>query len=226
MSSTRRFLIASSLARLIEREKGARHLTEGFFPEMAERGTYVRVADGVGDLVLVEHGPHGEVEQTVTLPIAHAFALLDYTVKRIEYRQAYVQLGDLPVGIHRFTAPGPIDFVAIDFEQEEHARAFEPPPWFGPEVTTAPEHQHRRLAFDGRPEVDEVEITGTALNSLLDALQGSSADRQRRLVAPRLSRSRPPSSDAQPVDPSDDEDADIEDDDIRELARSLRPQHR
>jgi hypothetical protein len=53
MSLTRRFLLAPSLARLIEKECGAYRLTEGFFPERADRSTYVRVGDGANYLMLL-----------------------------------------------------------------------------------------------------------------------------------------------------------------------------
>jgi len=177
MSLTRRFLLAPSLARVIEKECGARRLSEGFFPEKADRSTYVRVGDGANYLIL-EGGPHSGEEQAVALPASHAFALLEYTVSRVEYREATLSLGDLAVSIHRLVAPGLIDFAAIGFDQEEHARTFAPPPWLGPEVTAAPKYRHRRIAFDGQPEMPEVEVTDMALNSLLDVLQGQGTARQ------------------------------------------------
>jgi CYTH domain-containing protein len=177
MSLTRRFLLAPSLARLIEKECGAYRLTEGFFPERADRSTYVRVGDGANYLIL-EGGPHSRGEQTVALPASHALALLEYTAGRVEYQEATLPLGDLAVSIHRLAAPGLIDFAAVGFDQEEHARAFAPPPWFGPEVTAAPKYRYRRIAFDGQPDMPETEVTDMALNSLLDVLQGQGTARQ------------------------------------------------
>jgi adenylate cyclase len=40
----------------------------------------------------------------------------------------------------------------IEFESEEDARAFVPPPWLGPDVTADARFKNQRLAVDGRPE--------------------------------------------------------------------------
>ncbi|WP_147282509.1 hypothetical protein [Microvirga subterranea] len=228
MSSTRRFLLAPSLARLIEKERGARRLTDGFFPERSNRSAFVRVGDVVGSLILVEGNTHDAAQYAAAIPAAHAFALLECTAGRAEYRETELKLGDLTARIHRFANPGPLDFVAIDFDADDNMHAFDPPPWFGPEVTAAPEYQPRNLVFDGLPEAREVEITNAALTSLLDLLDGASAARQASLVAPRSQKPRLPSADAAQagVDEGDGKENVIEDDVIRELARSLRPQPR
>jgi CYTH domain-containing protein len=41
--------------------------------------------------------------------------------------------------------------VEVEFESVEAAAAFEPPGWFGREVTGDPRYANRRLAVDGRP---------------------------------------------------------------------------
>jgi hypothetical protein len=62
MSITRRFLLAPSLARLIEKERGSHHVREGYFPEQSERSISVRVEEGTGTLILVTHGSRGPTE--------------------------------------------------------------------------------------------------------------------------------------------------------------------
>ena len=57
MPITRCFLLASSLARLIEKERGGHRVTEGYFPDQPGRTTYVRVEEGMGSLILVRHAP-------------------------------------------------------------------------------------------------------------------------------------------------------------------------
>jgi adenylate cyclase len=39
----------------------------------------------------------------------------------------------------------------IEFASEDESAAFEPPDWFGPEVTEDPRYKNRALAVDGRP---------------------------------------------------------------------------
>ncbi len=39
----------------------------------------------------------------------------------------------------------------VEFDSEAAARAFEPPPWFGSEVTEDSRYKNRRLAVEGRP---------------------------------------------------------------------------
>ena len=78
------------------------------------------------------------------------------------------------------------------------------------------------MALVGLPSGAEVEITGAALESLLDTLGNGSETQLQPLMAPsRLSETAP---DAEPE--QDPDDLDLEDNVIRELARSLRPQRR
>jgi CYTH domain-containing protein len=229
MNRTRCFVVAPSLARLIENERGAHRLTEGFFPEKTDRSIYVRVGSGANELVLVERSPDGEVERAVPLSPNQAIALLELAASRVEYRQATLELRDLTVIIRRLTTPGLINLATIEFDHEEQARAFEPPPWLGAEVAKMPEYQHRRIAFHGQPEIPEVEISDMALHNLLDVLEGPSAIQEASIIAPRSLKS--PSQPVEEAHSSDRDEADgggteIEDDVIRELARSLQPTRR
>jgi CYTH domain-containing protein len=220
MSITRRFLLAPALARLIEKERGSHHVREGYFPEQSERSISVRVEEGTGTLILVTHGSHGPTETPENLPHAHAEALLGLAAGGVEYRRVDLAIGAYGAHVSRLTAPGELDVVTVDFEREEQAREFQPPSWFGPEVTTQPGYQNRYLALKGFPTAPEVELTNAALDSLLDELEDRSASHQ-QLVEPAAPTMPPPTTDAEDV-----EDLGVEDSVIRELARSLRPKHR
>jgi CYTH domain-containing protein len=221
MSITRHFLLAPSLARLIEKERGGRPVTEGYFPDQSDRSLYVRVEEGTGTLILVMPGPRGPVETPADLPHGHAEALLGLTAGEVAYRRIDLSVAAPDAYVSRIMAPGPLDLITVAFEQEEQAREFEPLPWFGPEVTNEPGYRTRSLALAGHPTMREVELTNAALDSLLDVLDDGPASLQ-RLVEPSVRTVPPPAADVE----EDAADLKIEDSVIRELARSLRPKPR
>jgi CYTH domain-containing protein len=221
MSITRRFLLAPSLARLVEKERGGRPVTEGYFPDQSDRSLYVRVEQDTGTLVLVSPGPRGPIETPADLPHGHAEALLGLAAGGVEYRRVDLSVGAHDASVSRVMAPEPLDLITVAFEQEQQAREFEPWPWFGPEVTNEPGYQTRSLALAGPPAMREVELTDAALDSLLDVLDDGSASLQ-RLVEPSVRTVPPPAADVE----EDAADLGIEDSVIRELARSLRPKPR
>jgi CYTH domain-containing protein len=225
MSITRRFLLAPSLARLIEKERGGHRVAEGYFPEQGERSIFVRLNEKAGSLVLVTDGPSEPMEH-VQLPRSQAQFLVDATAGQVDYLRIELRIGTHAAWISRFIAPGPLDLISVAFEQEEQARDFQPLPWFGPEVTAEARYRNRSIAIAELPETPEVELTDLALNSLLDSLENPSSSRRSRdraLIVPQLSRAEP-SSVAGPE--KNEEDLRIEDSVIRELASALRPQRR
>jgi CYTH domain-containing protein len=219
MSITRSFLLASSLARLLEQERGGRAILEGYFPNRHGRSLHVRVEEGTGSLILVTAGPGEPVEVAAALPLAQAEALLDLAAGGLAYRRADLGLGTGTAAVSRIMAPGVLDLVSVGFEHEEQARGFEPPAWFGPEVTADPSYRGRSLALAGLPRVPEVKLTDAALHGLLDTLEGGSTSS--RVPAEASAAAPPPATDT-----DDAEDLGTEDSVIRELARSLRPKHR
>ena len=228
MSTTRVFLLASSLARLIEQEREGRRIQQGFFPDRSERGTHVQVEGTMGHLILVTNGPHGPVEEATGIPLSHAEALLELTAGRVEYLAIRLNIGTQTAIIQRFISPGPLDLITLGFEHEEQARSFQPLPWFGPEVTAEPGYHTRSIAMTGLPAVAEVEATNAALNSLLDTLdsrfggqQHPQHGRAEQLIARQPSV--PKEFETNSEDEEETDDLAIEDSVIRELARSLRP---
>jgi len=259
MVAYRRYLVASSLARLIRKERGGNRVTEGHFPNQADRSSFVIVDGEKGSLVLLHTGANGPIEERTEVPRAHAEALLDVTPGKIDYLLTHLTVGTRDVQIARFVTPGPLDMISVSFESEEEARDFRPLSWFGPDITSEAAYHNRAIALNGPPQVPEVPLSNAALNSLLDTLEnrygsGRSYAPQQQMRNPAevelvqngaappgaperaapVAQGRPP---AQPV-PSASTDVEIADDDnndlnlsiednvIRELARSLRPQRR
>jgi CYTH domain-containing protein len=259
MVAYRRYLIASSLARLVRKERGGNRVTEGHFPNQADRSSFVIVDGEKGSLVLVQEGANGPVEERTDVPRAHAEALLDVTPGKIDYLLTHLTVGTRDIQIARFVTPGPLDMIAVSFESEEEARDFRPLSWFGPDITSDTAYQNRAIALNGPPQVPEVPLTNAALNSLLDTLEnrystgrsyapqpqarnsadvdhvqsgGASATSSDKAAPSAQGRStaQPLPSVSTDVEIAEDENNDlnlsIEDNVIRELARSLRPQRR
>jgi CYTH domain-containing protein len=249
MSVSRRFLVASSLARLIRKERGGHRVTEGYFPNQADRSSYVHVEGEKGSLVLVTLGPGSTYEERTEVPRAHAEALLDVTPGKVDYVRSVLSIGNHEININRFVSPGPLDVISIEFENDDDARDFRIPLWFGPEVTGEPGYHNRSIALEGQPAMPDVALSNAALSSLLDLLENryvstrpmsparapSEAPRQAppRPQAP-VERDQPAPQPQQKEASAEERDAaaddalnlNIEDNVIRELARSLRPQRR
>jgi CYTH domain-containing protein len=252
MSTSRRYLIASSLARLIRKERGGNRVTEGHFPNQADRSSYVIVEGDKGSLVLITNGPAAPMEERTEVPRAHAEALLDVTPGKVDFVRSHLTVGTRDIHINRYVTPGPLDLISVEFESEEEARDFRPLAWFGPDVTDDVVYQNRSIALEGLPPVPDVPISNGALNSLLDSLENRyspprnyapgparpAAEQSRRAGPPAPSQENAgrkqaaaPKNEPVPAEADLEDDADglnlnIEDNVIRELARSLRPQRR
>jgi CYTH domain-containing protein len=180
MSTTRCFLLASSPARLIEKERGGHRVTEGYFPDQPHRSTYVRVEEGIGSLILVRHESGEQVEEPAELSPNQTEALLNLAQGGVAYRRIPLGLGSSRAEVRRFTAPGLLDLILVEFEQDRQAQDFQTLGWFGPEVTSEPAYQNRSIALAGLPEAPEVYLTDAGINSLLDTLENRSGARRRR----------------------------------------------
>ena len=180
MSTTRCFLLASSPARLIEKERGGHRVTEGYFPDQPHRSTYVRVEEGIGSLILVRHSSGEQVEEPAELSPNQTEALLNLAQGGVAYRRIPLGLGSSRAEVRRFTAPGLLDLILVEFEQDRQAQDFQTLGWFGPEVTSEPAYQNRSIALAGLPEAPEVYLTDAGINSLLDTLENRSGARRRR----------------------------------------------
>ncbi|ANY82920.1 hypothetical protein BB934_32385 (plasmid) [Microvirga ossetica] len=225
MSITRVFLLASGLARLIEKERAGQRVQQGYFPEDHDQSTHVQVSGDAGHLVLASHGAKGPVEDAAEISRAQAEALLELTAGQIAYLSISLTVDSHTATIQRFLTPGSLDLISMAFKHDKAARAFQPPAFFGPEITADPSFRLRAIALDGRPAVPEVEVTNAALHSLLDALH----DRDQEAEPHSTRRAQAPAPSEPGFDAEAEQELDrlaIEDSVIRELARSLQPRGR
>ncbi|PVE21352.1 hypothetical protein DC522_27135 [Microvirga sp. KLBC 81] len=232
MRTHRQFVIAPSLARLIQKGRGGERVLEGYFPGQPQRSTYVQIGETCSSLIL-EAGGNGPTEEQADLPLAHAQALLAVSQGQVEYVRTRLSIGAREIQVVHFVRPSPLDLVMMTVAPEDE-QDFHPLSWFGPEVSAEPAYERRRLALGVAPEAPEVEFTNAALNSLLDLLenrfttwplpgQAVGSDQPAPNASP-LSKAPVP----KPETERDQEigDRGIEDTVIRDLARALQPRQR
>ena len=94
MGIIRRFLLAPSLARLIEKERAGHHVTEGYFADQPRGSTCVRLEEGIGSLILVRHGSGEQVEEPTDLPRSQAEAMIAGVVRRHERVKGWTREGE------------------------------------------------------------------------------------------------------------------------------------
>jgi CYTH domain-containing protein len=230
MTILRQFIIAPSLARLIQKERGGERVLEGYFPDQPQHSTYVQIEEARSSLILEAMEGDEIPEEQADLPPAHAQALLAVSEGQVEYVRTKLSISSHEIQARHFVRPVALDLVAIAGVPED-GQDLPPLPWFGPEVSTEPAYQRRRLALDGAPDAPEVDATNAALNSLLDLLE------DRFTTWPVQGQAEEPGAPAADVSlasdapvPAPETEADEEIDDlgiedavIRELARSLQP---
>jgi hypothetical protein len=73
--------------------------------------------------------------------------------------------------LQRFLAPGPLDLISIAFADGEDADGFDPPIWFGPEVSQNPAYDRGSLARTGMPAPEDIPLSNAMLDELLDVLE-------------------------------------------------------
>jgi CYTH domain-containing protein len=172
MTARRRFLLAPSFARLIQRERGGMRHVEGFFPEQRDRSSWVRLEEDRGLLILKTVGPNGEAEDQTDIPAAHAHALLNVCAGEVDYTRTAVPIGGGHALVDEVTRPRVLHLITVEFTSAEEASAFYPLEWFGPEVTADPRYTNQSIALRGFDEVSEIPMSDAALNSLIDTLEG------------------------------------------------------
>lgn len=172
MPIRRRFLLTPSVARLIRRERGGLRHVEGFFPEQRDRSSWVRLEDERGLLILKTVGPDGEIEDQTEIPTAHAHALLEVCTGEVDYTRTPLPIGVGRALVDEIVRPRALHFVTVEFASEGESRGFRPLEWFGPEVTGDPRYTNQSLALRGLDETPEIPLSDSALNSLIDTLEG------------------------------------------------------
>src|SRR5215216_1924760 len=172
MKSERRFLIAPSFARLIQRERGiTARVVKGFFPPQETRIQFVRLEGDHAQLVLVTSNDGEWETEAVDVPFSHAAALVDVAPGHLVYDRSVVPVADERTGfLDLLFELGPIDLLTVDFDARADAETFEPPVWFGREVTDDPQYTKAAIALGMAPHAEE-EVSNGALEALLDAFE-------------------------------------------------------
>jgi CYTH domain-containing protein len=120
--------------------------------------TEVRLRTGSAPPRLTIKSGRGEVRTEVELPVegSDAQALWELTEgRRVEKTRRLMRIDGVDAEVDEYTGDlAGLVVVEIEFDDEQAARAFTPPPWFGPELTGEPAYANRSLACDGLPQAD------------------------------------------------------------------------
>jgi adenylate cyclase len=118
--------------------------------------TEVRVRTGSAPPRLTVKSGRGEVRTEVELPVegGDAQALWDLTEgRRVEKTRRLMRIDGVDAEVDEYTGDlAGLVVAEVEFGDEQAARAFTPPPWFGPELTGEPAYANRSLACDGLPQ--------------------------------------------------------------------------
>jgi CYTH domain-containing protein len=182
VKAERRFLIAPSLVRLILKERFiAKTVVEGYFAPTPSRTHFVRVEPGAGSNIVLQTfgGPDSPVEERTKISPSQAEALLDVCAGQIAYRRTHVRIAPgFDAFLDRLEQPGALDLLAVEFDDPAGAAAFDPPGWFGPEVTGDLSYRRVALAVEGLPGAMTIEVDNAAVIALVDTLEGHAGQRQ------------------------------------------------
>jgi CYTH domain-containing protein len=117
--------------------------------------TEVRLRTGSQAPRLTIKSGRGEVRTEVELPVEgrDAQALWELTAgRRIEKTRRVMRIGGVEAEVDEYAgALAGLVVVEVEFPDEAAARTFEPPPWFGRELTGDPTYANRSLACVGLP---------------------------------------------------------------------------
>jgi CYTH domain-containing protein len=179
MTVIRRFAVASGLARLVEWQCGSEPVEGGHFGGQSGRGCYVHLAPEQCAIILTADHLNLSTEERAVVPRAHAEALLEVCAARTVYRRARVGLDDgRNAVIERFTHPGKLDLIAVEFDSREEADQFVVPSWFGPEISADPNFSRHSLAT-ACPTPLDIDLSDSVLEGVLDLLDQGVRDRSR-----------------------------------------------
>jgi CYTH domain-containing protein len=176
MKTTRRFLLAPSLARLLARDRGInQQIVEGYLSAQPGKNQFVRLEADQCHVGIVLLGSAQEpIEELAPVPRAHAEALFDLCVGQISYDRLHLPIQSGACGheiqLDRIVYPDSCDVLTVEFEDQQWAEASELPPWFGPEVTSEPTHERRYIALNGLAPSAEVPLSNLQLAAVLDLL--------------------------------------------------------
>ena len=179
MKVVRRFLLASSLARLITRERQATRIVEGHFPPSDNRLSYVLFEENACSLVLITNpGGAQEEEDRTEVPSKQGQFLLEVCAGTLVWHRVAVVLDDgRDAWVKSFSVPGSLHLIELEFDDQKQGTGFAPPLWFGPEIRDDPGFEHNAMAISGLPKQPSVPLTDVSLHAVLDLLDGGGRPR-------------------------------------------------
>jgi CYTH domain-containing protein len=178
MKNARRFLVSPCIARLIARERGFdRQIVEGYLSSQTGKDQLIRLEADQAHFVLSGQDPAGDlVEKIAPLPREHAEALFGLCIGQISYDRLHLppQTGlSYQIQLDRVVYPSSFDLITVEFDDVQHAEAFQVPTWFGPEVTTEFTYEWRYIALNGLQSNLEVPLSSQQVEAVLDMLDQS-----------------------------------------------------
>jgi CYTH domain-containing protein len=150
----RKFLVTGELPDDLDRYP-SEEISQGYVA-VADDGTEARVRACGDDYTLtVKSGPsRARVEEKIEIDERRFESLWPLTAgRRIEKRRYLIPAGD-QLSIELDLYSGELDGLVtaeIEFDSEDQAEAFEPPPWIGSDVTGDGAYSNQSLAVHGRP---------------------------------------------------------------------------
>lgn len=128
-------------------------LRQGYLAEDGEVQVRVRIAEGSATLTVKAGRGLTRTEVEATIGADEAEALWPHTLgRRVEKVRHRVPVGDLvaDVDVYEGHLAG-LCTAEVEFASEDLAHAFDPPPWFGRDVTGRAGWDNASLARHGRP---------------------------------------------------------------------------
>jgi CYTH domain-containing protein len=171
MSAVRRFLLSSSFARLIMRQRSFSRIVQGHFPISHERLSFVHFEDGTCQLVLVtKPDTEWEEEERTEVPAKQGEFLLQVSAGSLAFDRCSITLGESVVSLDSFQIPHGLHIVQVEFEGPEAENQFVAPSWLGAEVTGDPHFEPNAIATSGLPALPVLPVTDSSLHAVLDLL--------------------------------------------------------
>jgi adenylate cyclase len=149
----RKFLVGE-LPPGVERS-GSSRIEQGYLA-IAEDGTEVRVRrrDGAAVLTVKSGGGRTRLEEEIEIDAERFARLWPLTEgRRVEKTRHLIPAGPgltIELDVYSGALAG-LNVAEVEFGSEDAADGFEPPEWFGPEVTDDARFKNQRLACEGAP---------------------------------------------------------------------------
>jgi adenylate cyclase len=153
MEIERKFLVDDAPAELAEHPSS--EIRQGYLAVDGD-GTEVRIRsrDGSAMLTVKQGAGRSRAEEELEIGAEQFERLWPLTAgRRVEKRRYEVPAEDaltIEVDVYAGVLAGLV-VAEVEFPDDDVADAFDPPPWFGREVTEDPRFKNQRLARDGKP---------------------------------------------------------------------------